>query len=67
MSLNSDAILFFVNFVFNLLLFGCLIFVALAVAFRLIKNANPRWRYLIAATAFLLAAFLPISIILPTR
>lgn len=64
MSQNSDTILFAVNLAFNLLLFGGLIAVGVAVAFRLIKNANPRLRYLIAVAAFLLAALLPPAITL---
>ncbi|HEX8565147.1 MAG TPA: M56 family metallopeptidase [Pyrinomonadaceae bacterium] len=58
---NSDPVLFAVNLAFNLLLFGCLIAAGVAVAFRLIKNANPRLRYLIAVAAFLFAAILPLA------
>lgn len=64
MSAYSDTILFFVNLAFNLLLFGCLITVGVAVSFRLIKNANPRLRYIAVVTAFLFAAFLPLAVTL---
>jgi beta-lactamase regulating signal transducer with metallopeptidase domain len=62
MSAYFDTILFFVNLAFNLLLFGCMITVGVAVSFRLIKNANPRLRYVAVVAAFLFAAFLPLAV-----
>lgn len=61
MSAFSDPVLFFVNLAVNLLVFGCFIAVGVAFSFRLIKNANPRLRYIVAVTAFLFAACAPLA------
>ena len=64
MSHYFDPILFSVNLAFNLLLLGCLITGGVVVSFQLIKNANPRLRYVVVVTAFLCAAFLPLAVTL---
>lgn len=61
MTAYPDAVLFFLNLACNLLLFGCLVAGGVAVSFRLIKNANPRLRYVAAVAAFLFAAFAPLA------
>lgn len=61
MSVLSDAVLFFVNLAFNLLVFGCLVAAGVAVSFRLIKNANPRLRYVVAVATFMFAALAPLA------
>jgi len=64
MSAYSDLILFVVNLAVNLFLFGLFIAGSVAVSFGLIKNASPRLRYVVAVTAFLLAAFFPLTVTL---
>jgi beta-lactamase regulating signal transducer with metallopeptidase domain len=61
MSADSGLILFTVNLAANLLLFGFFIAGGVAISFRLIKNVHPRLRYVVTVTAFLLAAFLPLT------
>lgn len=62
MNIYSDIVLFAVSLLFNLLLFGILIAVGIAVSFRLIPNINPRVYYVISVAAFLIAILVPLTV-----
>ncbi len=59
MTLYADAAAFSATLAINLLLIGSPVAIGVAVAFRLIRLASPRSRYVIAVIAFLIAAILP--------
>ncbi len=62
MNIYSDIVLFAVSLLVNLLLFGILVAVGIAAAFRLIPNINPRVYYVISVAAFLIAIFVPLTV-----
>ena len=62
MNIFSDAISFIIGLAINLLLIGWVVAGGTATAFRFIRNSSPRLRYVIAVTAFVVAAFVPLVV-----
>jgi beta-lactamase regulating signal transducer with metallopeptidase domain len=62
MNVYSDIVLFSISLLVNLLLFGILIAIGIAVTFRLIANIHPRIYYVISVAAFLIAIFVPLTV-----
>jgi beta-lactamase regulating signal transducer with metallopeptidase domain len=58
----SDVISFILSLAINLLLIGLIVVGGTATAFRFIGNSSPRFRYVIAVIAFVVAAFVPLAV-----